>query len=116
MGFFTKHMRIVHGLMVALLGLAGLAELPFGQKLIHSTLENHPRLDPIIGALIGCGFLLLNPKVQALIQAKTGIDLGADQARLAAEKTRLQDGQQQIDAARAKAQGAMKPPPGGKEK
>ena len=116
MGFFAKHMRMVHGLMVGLLGLAGISELPFGQKFIHTTLENHPRWDPIIGFLIATGFLLLNPNVQAIIRSKTGIDLSKDQARLAADRHRLQQGQDTLAAAKEKAQAAMKPPPSGETK
>ena len=116
MSFLSKHLRLVHILMAGMLALAGLSQLPLGQRILTTSLAHHPRLGPIISALVGCGFLLLNPKVQDLIKQKTGIDLSADQAKLAADRHRLQQGQDTLAAAKEKAQAAMKPPPSGEEK
>lgn len=103
--YIKSHTGWTHALLVGLLGLGGVAQLPFGQSMLHSITEHHPRLTPIITTLVAIGFLLFNPKVQAKIQSVTGIDLSVDEAKLQQSKENIQQVQQ--DLAQAKGEVAQ---------
>lgn len=105
LNYLKGHTAITHTFLVGLLALGGASQLPFGQSILHSITENHPRIAPIITMLVGIGFLLMNPNVESKIQQMTGIDLAADEAKLQQSKTNIQ--QVQADLKQAQAQAAQ---------
>lgn len=111
MNYLKSHSAATHGILVALLGLGGASQLPFGQTILHQITTNHPRIAPLLTALVGIGFLLMNPNVEAKIEAKTGINLAADQAKLQQSKENIAEVQADLKAATAKADEATGVPP-----
>ena len=91
---------------MSVIGMAGASELPWGQKFIKNVVDAHPRIEPIVTGIIMLGFLLLNPKVQALLKKK-GIDVSADAAAVAEQKQNLAETHSAVDSARAQAAKAM---------
>ena len=101
--YLKTHSAITHGILVGLLGLGACSQLPFGQQILHSIATNHPRIAPLITTLVGMGFVLMNPKVQAKIEARTGIDLAADQAKLQQSKQNIAEVQADLQSAKTQA-------------
>jgi hypothetical protein len=110
LSYLKEHTAATHGIMVALLGLGGASQLPFGQKMLHTLATNHPRIAPLITILVGIGILLLNPSVKAKIKTATGIDLSVDQAKLQQSKENIQQVQQDLQQVQSKAQAATGQP------
>lgn len=101
--YLKGHTAVTHAVLVALLALGGASQLPFGQSMLHTITEHHPRIAPLITMLVGIGFLLMNPKVQARIETATGIDLSVDQAKLQQSKENIAQVQADLQQAQAKA-------------
>jgi uncharacterized membrane protein (DUF106 family) len=108
--YLATHTHTTHAVLVGLVAWAGVAELPGVQRVLKPLLENHPRLSPIMWVITSLGFLLLNPKVQARMKEKYGIDLAQEQKRLEESKQKIQEVQQDMKQAGAQASAAMKKP------
>lgn len=105
--YIADHTNSTKGIFVALMGWAGAAQLPGAQRIIRPMLEKHPRLAPVLWSLTAAGFLLLNPRVQARLKALTGIDLEAEQKKLAESQQNIQQVRQDLKNAGQQAKGAM---------
>jgi hypothetical protein len=109
--YLKGHSSITHAMLVGLLALGGASQLPFGQKVLQRIETRHPRIEPLITILVVMGIVLLNPKVQAKIEAETGINLAADQAKLQQSKQNIAEVQADLQAAKKKAEQATGVPP-----
>jgi thiol:disulfide interchange protein len=101
--YLKGHSGITHGILAGLLGLGFASQLPFGQTFINNVVDKHPHIAPLVSMLVGIGFLLMNPKVQAKIESVTGIDLSVDEAKLQQSKENIQQVQQDLQQAKAQA-------------
>jgi hypothetical protein len=74
--FIQSHTSQTKGILIALIGWAGISQIPpIQHHLIRPWLDAHPRLAPIVWTLTAIGFLLLMPRVQQRVKDRWNVDL-----------------------------------------
>jgi len=95
----NKHTNATKALFGVVIGVAIFAQFPLGERLMRSAAQSHPHLSSLLTLLVGAGFLLMRPNVQAKIKSATGIDLAAEQSKLQQQGENLQKAKQEFQQA-----------------
>src|SRR5215470_16804560 len=106
----SSHTSSTKTILVGLLGWAGVSQAPGVQSHLREFLERHPRLTPIMWSITAIAFLLTQPKIQARIEAATGIDLAQEQAKLDESKEKISEVQKDMKAAAEQARQTLPTP------